>query len=272
MKQSLHFFISAGVLLYSTVFSANASTYSILPEQCALMKERNVITDKNPVGCDRLVNVTFKYIDFNGRISSNGNIVVLDIVAEHVKELFAELLMSGIPVSMAKPMEHFNGVDEDAMLSNNTSAFNGRAMTGGSDWSKHAYGVAIDINPLQNPYISQRKVSGVIETIVLPPQSKGMFLDRSPIRSGMAEEMLSIFYKHGFLVWGGNWKDPVDYQHFEIGSRKFIKSLVAMSPEAGKAAFKEYIGNYRQCISASFNKGRELRRSIRDTCAKQQRK
>lgn len=234
------------------------------------MKERNVITDKNPVGCDRLVKVTFGYTGFDGQSHSDGEIVVLDIVADNVRALFATLQQYRIPVGMAKAMEYFDGDDEKSMAANNTSAFNGRAMTGSKNWSKHAYGVAIDINPLQNPYISRRTVKGqVVEEQVLPAQSRNGFLQRTPVREGMAEEMLNVFYKHGFLIWGGNWKQPVDYQHFEIGSMKFIKELVAMPPEAGKEAFRQYVAGYRQCIATAVNRSAQQRAIILATCAKQ---
>ena len=90
------------------------------------------------------------------------------------------------------------------MLSNNTSAFNYRMVTGGNYLSKHAYGFAIDINPVQNPYIKG--------DIVLPPDAvydtsePGTLANYSPI--------VKTFIRLGW-TWGGNWKSLKDYQHFE---------------------------------------------------------
>lgn len=262
--------MSAAVLLSFPAYSAKGSIAPVTLTQCTVMKERNVISDNNPVGCNRLSTVTFSYVDFDGVIHKDGQVVVLDILADYVRQLFAELLVYRIPFGMAKPMEHFNGNDEASMEANNTSAFNGRAVTGGHHWSKHAYGVAIDINPIQNPYISKNKGQG--QQSVLPPQSETDYIDRSPTRSGMAEEMISVFYKYGFMVWGGKWREPVDYQHFEIGSSKFINMLVALPPEEGRELFKQYVAAYRKCSAPAINRGRQQRMMIYDACVQQHRK
>ena len=266
----LRLLISAGVLLSFPAYSAKGSVAPVSLAQCALMKEHNVITDINPVGCNRLATVTFTYVDFDGVLHKDGQVVVLDILGEYVRQLFAELLVYRIPFAMAKPMEHFNGNDEASMEANNTSAFNGRAVTGGHHWSKHAYGVAIDINPVQNPYITKSKGQGHLN--VLPPQSETEYMDRSPTRSGMAEEMVSVFYKYGFLIWGGKWREPVDYQHFEIGSIKFINTLIALPPEEGKALFKQHVDSYRKCSAPAINRGRQQRMMIYNACVQQHRK
>ena len=64
----------------------------------------------------------------------------------------------------------------------------------------------------------------------------------------MAEAVRHIFFRHGFLIWGGDWKQPIDYQHFEIGSSKFIARLLSMTPAAAKAAFAGYANHYRTCM------------------------
>lgn len=266
----LRLLISAGVLLSFPAYSAKGNVAPVSLAQCALMKERNVITDSNPVGCNRLSTVTFTYVDFDGVLHKDGQVVVLDILGEYVRQLFAELLVYRIPFAMVKPIEHFGGNDEESMAANNTSAFNGRAVTGGQQWSKHAYGVAIDINPVQNPYISKDKGAG--KTTVLPPQSAPAYLDRTDRRSGMAEEMISVFLLHGFLVWGGKWREPVDYQHFEIGSIKFVNTLVALPPEEGRELFKQYVEGFRKCSAPAINRSRQQRMMIYDACVQQHRK
>jgi len=212
------------------------------------MQKNQVISTTNPVKCERLAQVTFRYRDFQGHMHDDGKLVVLDVVATQVQRIFDALLERGFPLQMAVPLETYGGDDEASMRDNNSSAFNGRAMTGGSAWSKHAYGVAIDINPLQNPYIGkddQRR------TIVLPPAARSDYLARTPLRAGMAEAVHDIFFAHGFMIWGGYWKQPIDYQHFEIGSRDFITHLLSLPLASAQQEFAAYGASYSTCVSHS---------------------
>jgi hypothetical protein len=93
------------------------------------------------------------------------------------------------------------------MAADNTSAFNCRRVEGSTSWSAHAYGLAIDINPLENPYIRQGHV--------LPPAGRA-FLNRSRRAVGMihaGDAVVRAFAAVGW-PWGGRWHEPVDYQHF----------------------------------------------------------
>ncbi len=236
---SLCLALCASLMLHA---NAGAAVTPLSQQQCTAMQQRDVLSAANPVPCQRLAQVTFRYHDFNGKLRDDGLIVVLDAVAPQVQDIFDALAAQGFPLRQARPMEAFGGDDIASMTANNTSAFNGRPITGGNAWSKHAYGVAIDINPLQNPYISSQH--GKQE--ILPAGSTAS--RRAPQRSGMAEAVRNIFFRHGFLIWGGDWKQPIDYQHFEIGSRKFIAQLLNMTPAAAKAAFASYANQYRTCM------------------------
>lgn len=227
----------------SLCLTGTAAEHPLSTQQCLTMKNGNTLRDDNPVRCERLVQVTFSYIDFQGRRHEDGKIVVLDAVASQVQAIFDALLARAFPLQQARLMETYQGDDQAAMLDNNTSAFNGRPITGGSGWSKHAYGVAIDINPLQNPYLSK---AANHPPQLLPPTAT-MYVTRTPSRQGMAEAVREIFFQHGFLIWGGNWHEPVDYQHFEIGSRNFISELLALSPLEARRAFDDYAAGYRAC-------------------------
>ncbi len=212
------------------------------------MRDGKVLSTENPVGCERLMRVSFPYRDFEGRRHDDGNVVVLDVVAPEVQVIFHALLQRGFPLHKAMPLEAYQGDDEASMADNNTSAFNGRPMTGGSAWSKHAYGVAIDIDPLQNPYIG--KDAGK-QILVLPPAARGQYQSRSPMRPGMAEDVQDIFFRHGFMIWGGNWKQPIDYQHFEIGSRDFIARLLSLPLQDARREFSSYANTYATCMSGN---------------------
>jgi len=99
------------------------------------------------------------------------------------------------------------------MAANNTSAFNCRAVTGGSAWSQHSYGWAIDINPVQNPYVTS---SGT----VLPPAG-AQYVDRSQKAKGMiraGDVVVKAFAAIGW-GWGGYWSSTKDYQHFSATGR-----------------------------------------------------
>lgn len=226
--------------------AAHADITPVSPAQCARMQASKVITAGNPVPCSRLATVSFDYLDFEGA-THQGAVVVLDAVAPQVESLFGELLLRSFPLAGARALEAYEGDDQRSMADNNSSAFNGRPMTGGGGWSKHAYGAAIDINPLQNPYVSQ---AGTPQQEVLPPQGAA-WLQRTPPQPGMAEEVISVFYEHGFLVWGGHWKQPIDYQHFEIGSRSFIQTLASLPKAQARAEFERYVARYRQCVHPS---------------------
>jgi hypothetical protein len=124
-------------------------------EDCAAMRTAHVIGTDNPLACERLARVRFAYVDFDGKQRQDGEMIVMDALAPHVQRLMTQLLAAKFPLHSALPMSRYAGDDAASMADNNSSAFNGRPITGGGGWSKHAYGAAIDINPLQNPYIGR---------------------------------------------------------------------------------------------------------------------
>jgi hypothetical protein len=67
----------------------------------------------------------------------------------------------------------------------------------------------------------------------------------------MAEDAIDIFAENGFIGWGGYWDYPIDYQHFEIGSRKFVQHLVSLCPCKAQEVFDQYAKSYVNCIAKS---------------------
>jgi len=242
--------------------SGIAAVTPLTSQQCLHMQQQKTLSADNPIPCSRLMQVSFAYVDFNGSRHDDGLVVVLDVVALQVQAIFDTLLTRGFPLQQALPMEAYNGDDQAAMQANNTSAFNGRPITGGNTWSKHAYGVAIDINPRQNPYLSN---IGAQYTILLPATSDE-FATRKPLRPGMVESVRDVFFRHGFLVWGGTWHEPVDYQHFEIGSRAFINKLLLLPLASARQLFQSYINTYANCLQDSTPSSEQ-----NDICARQSR-
>ncbi|MDR3527352.1 MAG: M15 family metallopeptidase, partial [Rhizomicrobium sp.] len=194
-----------------------------------------------PVGCERLSLVTFSYVDFEGRSHADGQIVVLDAVAPRLLQIFEALQARGFPIAKAKPVEAYEGDDDASMADNNTSGFNDRPIAGTTRPSLHAYGVAIDLDPVQNPYLT---FNGA--TVTVAPPAGAAYLNRRGNRpgkdqhKGLAEEVVTLFAENGFAHWGGDWDDPIDYQHFDIG-RPLAEALAALPPEQARARFEASI-------------------------------
>lgn len=204
-----------------------------------------------PVEIDRLRLIKFIHYDFTGE-QQQGEIVVLEAVAARVAAIFETLYQHKFPIAQAKTIEHYKGLDKPSMAANNTSAFNFRPIAGKTLLSVHSYGVAIDVNPIQNPCIEPQIISNP-EEIHLPvqPAAGQSYLNRTNIRSGMVEQSLGtatelrvveLFKQNGFYVWGGTWNDPVDWQHFQP-SRATAEWLAFMNPEDAILLFELYIAH-----------------------------
>lgn len=136
-----------------------------------------------------------------------GEIVVASKVAEAVLGVFKSLWNERFPIAQMQPVEVFDGNDVRSMEANNTSAFNCRPVAGSKRFSRHAYGEAVDINPLQNPYVRGAKVS--------PPSGK-RYADRALVEPGSVVDggpVVRAFARAGWK-WGGRWKRSKDWQHF----------------------------------------------------------
>ncbi len=150
-----------------------------------------------------LVNV--EYYGHDNKLHK-GQIVVHRELENDIKKIFSIALKEKYPIYSVIPVSHkaFSWNDDKSMIANNTSAFNYRESTGSSRLSQHAYGCAIDINPLNNPYIKKKKV--------LP---KGAVYDKThPAVLTQDSIIVKTFLRLGW-TWGGNWKSLKDYQHFE---------------------------------------------------------
>ena len=162
-----------------------------------------------PVEPDALRRVELDYVGLDGQVHRGELIVNQDVVTE-VQELFAELRALRFPIDKMRNVAQYpNAEDELSMRDNNTSAFNCRGIPGSDSWSYHAYGRAIDVNPLWNPYVNSR---GEFE-----PATAGPYLDRSRTDPGMmhaGDPAVRVFTDRGW-TWGGDWRSPKDYQHFE---------------------------------------------------------
>jgi hypothetical protein len=138
-------------------------------------------------------------------------------------------------------MNYYDGDDDAADVDNNTSSFNDRVVAGTNTLSLHAYGAAIDLNPVQNPFVTV--TGGKHEA---SPAEGKLYLDRNVAKPGMAEPVIDIFADNGFSIWGGDWHNPIDYQHFQL-SRALAERLTRVSAADAKAIFERQVERYRQC-------------------------
>jgi hypothetical protein len=152
---------------------------------------------------DQMELLTVQYYGFDGKLHL-GQIVLNRNVVQDIKEIFEFIKETKFPVDKVTPISAYNWSDDESMKDNNTSAFNYRFISGSRVISQHAYGNAIDINPLQNPYVKNGKY--------LPDESSYNINKPGTITpwSGIVKE----FKKRGW-IWGGDWKSLKDYQHFE---------------------------------------------------------
>lgn len=164
-----------------------------------------------PVGPDSLRLLRMSHVDFTGN-TRIGELVVHAESAQDILTVFQRLYENRYPIQSMRTIDRFDGSDDASMEANNTSAFNCRNAVGGSSWSQHAYGQAIDINPLINPYVT--------ESIVLPPVG-APYTDRSVHNPGLIREgdiVVRSFDAIGWK-WGGRWRTAKDYQHFSLTGR-----------------------------------------------------
>jgi hypothetical protein len=168
---------------------------------------------------DELRIVTVPYVTFDGD-AATGELVVHADVAEDIGAIFAEVASQGdFRINTILPVRNFPGdsgaaSDDLSMAANNTSAFNCRLTTSGTRLSDHSYGTAIDINPVQNPYVTSSRVLPPQGEDYATPEQRATFDD--PAREGVIVEdgpVVRAFKARGWS-WGGNWNLPKDYQHF----------------------------------------------------------
>ena len=148
---------------------------------------------------------------FDGKVRT-GELVVRRSQAWPVVRAFRTLFRARFPIKRMRLVDEYGADDDASMAANNTSAFNCRLATGGSSWSEHAYGRAIDINPIQNPYVKG--------DTVLPPAGR-RFVNRKRQAQGMIHDgdvVVRAFAAIGW-EWGGLWTSLRDYQHFSSTGR-----------------------------------------------------
>ena len=165
-----------------------------------------------PVGLDDLRLLTMSYWGFD-QLSHVGSMVVRSNQADAVVRVFRYLFAVRYPIRRMQPVDDFGADDDASMAADNTSAFNCRGVDGSPGvWSEHSYGWAIDVNPVENPWVRG--------TVVQPPAGAA-YLDRSAVAAGMihaGDVVVDLFASIGW-TWGGTFRNARDYQHFSASGR-----------------------------------------------------
>lgn len=177
---------------------------------------------------DKISQINVMCLSFSGQ-NKELELNVLDVAKNDIKEIFSELYKANFPIYLASCLEK-------------------RTMRNGGRPSMHAYGAAIDINYLMNPHydvinqnlrpgrkvnrdedkaliesellevgLEQNEIDAVLNVVIQEEGSDDRFLNRNIIRKGMVtQEVVEIFRRHGFNIWGGMWRQPMDYMHFQF--------------------------------------------------------
>lgn len=164
-----------------------------------------------PVGLDDLRLLRFDHWGFDGQKKAAELVVHADVAAQ-VLGVFEEIWESRFQIEQIRRVDAYDGDDDRSMAANNTSAFNCRRVAGTSRWSEHAYGRAVDVNPVQNPYVRGDSVE--------PPAGRA-YTDRSRRDQGMLAPdgpVVRAFERIGW-GWGGRWSSSKDYQHLSQSGR-----------------------------------------------------
>jgi hypothetical protein len=164
-----------------------------------------------PVPLRDLRLLTLSHWGFDGRIHT-GRLIVHRDVAQPIVGVFRLLYAARFPIRRMVPVDTYGGSDFRSIEADNTSAFNCRPVEGTTRWSEHAYGRAIDVNPIENPYVSGGRTSHA---------ASRPYVDRARRRPGMAYQggaLVRAFDRIGW-GWGGRWTSVKDYQHFSASGR-----------------------------------------------------
>ncbi|MCM1100003.1 MAG: M15 family metallopeptidase [Clostridium sp.] len=152
------------------------------------------------------------HYDFDGN-SAEGELICNKAIAGDLLDIFYELYRNEYQLEKVRLIDEYDGDDNASMADNNTSCFNYRPVEGTDRLSRHALGMALDINPFYNPYVTYEKGGGMN----VSPEGAEQYADRSmefPYKIDEDDLCYKLFTQHGF-TWGGNWNSSKDYQHFQ---------------------------------------------------------
>jgi hypothetical protein len=166
-----------------------------------------------PVSPSGLRMIEMTYWGMDKKPHDGGRLVVNADAAGDLVKVFRKLYDMRYPIARMEPVDVYKGSDFDSIEANNTSAFNCRRATGSSNWSQHALGLAVDINPCENPYVSADGTVAHKDCVKFKDRDRD---DPGVIHAG--DRVVKAFASIGW-GWGGDWGGPWDYQHFSSSGR-----------------------------------------------------
>jgi hypothetical protein len=215
VARSAVFFVCAAAILVGASTGQSASPFAgkIAPISPSLRATMTGVSWRPgcPVGLGDLRLITASHWGFDGRLR-RGRLIVHRDVARNVLTVLRRLHAARFPIRKMVPVDAYGASDFRSIEADNTSAFNCRYVEGTTRWSEHAYGRAIDLNPIENPYVSGGRTSH---------RASVPYVDRTPCRRGMAcpgNVVVRAFKAIGW-GWGGDWTYVKDYQHFSASGR-----------------------------------------------------
>lgn len=216
-----------GLALSLTKEEAASFSISPIPDAVFQKMKGKSYKDDCPVPKDELRYVRVLHKTLDGK-TKTGEIIVNRLIAQDVVEIFHALYKANYAIEKMHLIDVYDADDERSMRDNNTSSFNYRTISGTKKISKHGLGLAIDINPLYNPYV--KMLNGKLH---VEPATGKPYLAREKSFSYKIDHndlTYKLFTERGF-DWGGDWKNRKDYQHFELPTSLFEKRKAALSPE-----------------------------------------
>lgn len=186
------------------IFEMNDSVFSVIKGKS--------YKDNCRIPLEDLRYVTVRHFDIDGN-EKKGELICNASIAHDLLDIFRNLHAARYPIERMELIDNFDADDIESMKANNTSCFNYREIAGSKKLSNHAMGMAIDINPLYNPYVKKRKDG----SLFVSPEEGHPYTDRKgdyPYRIDEDDLCYKEFVAHGF-TWGGSWQSLKDYQHFE---------------------------------------------------------
>lgn len=178
-----------------------------IPEAVKDRMQGKSMPEKARISYDELRYLTLFYYDFEGK-TQQGEMVCNKAIAHDLLCIFRTLFAEAYPINSIRLVDDFDASDEASMQANNSSCFNYRTIAGSWRLSQHAFGMAVDINPLQNPCVRGTRIR---------PSTAIDYVDRSknfPHKIDEKDFCKKTFDSFGFR-WGGHWRSVKDYQHFE---------------------------------------------------------
>lgn len=210
------FWLCGSLPAQSQDFSTGFSVHEI-PDSIWQKMQGKTYHPNDVIGRSDLRYLKLIHWDYDGK-SHQGEMVCNHLIAQKLISIFRELYRQHYPIQHIRLADEYDADDERQMRDNNSSCFCFRRISGKKNLSYHARGLAVDINPLYNPYVRKgRNGTKIVEPATAIPYSDRTKEFRYKIDQG--DLCHRLFLKHGF-TWGGSWRTMKDYQHFEYRLKK----------------------------------------------------